>query len=72
MADVCRLTYDTSALQDGIWTAVQSQVQRRDADGPLLGAAQLARLVAVPGVQCASSLTAALQQIGQQVGCALL
>ena len=56
-------------LQDGIWTAVQRQLQHGDASGPLLGAAQLARLVAAPGLRCPSSLAAALHQVGQQARC---
>ena len=56
-------------LQDGIWTAVQRQLQHGDAGGPLLGAAQLARLVAAPGLRCPSSLAAALHQVGQQARC---
>jgi hypothetical protein len=56
-------------LQDGLWAAVQRQLQHDDAGGPLLGAAQLARLVAAPGLRCPSSLAAALHKVGQEARC---
>lgn len=76
MAFICQSTWPVTALhaqtsgamlQDDIWEVVQAQLQQGGSEEPLAGAAQLARLLTAPGLRCASSLSAALQETSLQV-----
>ena len=57
-----------SPKQDGMWAALAGQL--RSGYEAVPGAAQLLRLLTEPGLLCAASLHAALQQLGQQASAA--
>ncbi len=58
-------------VQDAMWAAVEAQLQQAGSSGGNLHqasatAAQVARLLAIPGLRCADSLAVALGHVGQQ------